>query len=170
MPYKNEGDDYIYTSMPYNDKTGLVHVTEFEKSEPCYSFDTFMVLFNPENKMYYYGEDSGCSCPSPFDGFSKISDYEGPFTKQQMINIVREAQSKLDTRKTWVMVDGVEIEKTEVEADLLDSLLASVKHIEEHAELIEGTVEQKALPPGIQNPSHPMQDLIDRKSLGTPGV
>lgn len=48
---------------------GLVKVTEFERSEPCYSFDTFVVWYSKDNDTYYWGSDSGCSCPSPFEDF-----------------------------------------------------------------------------------------------------
>lgn len=49
---------------------GLVKVTEFERTEPCYSFDTFVVWYSKDNGDYYWGQDSGCSCPSPFEDFS----------------------------------------------------------------------------------------------------
>lgn len=52
---------------------GLEKVVEFERSEPCYSFDTFVVWCHKETGTYYWGYDSGCSrhsrcsCPSPFE-------------------------------------------------------------------------------------------------------
>ena len=49
---------------------GLVQVTEFERTEPSWSFDTFVVWYSKDNDDYYWGSDSGCSCPSPFEDFS----------------------------------------------------------------------------------------------------
>lgn len=49
---------------------GLVKVTEFERSEPSWSFDTFVIWYSAETDTYYWGSDSGCSCPSPFEDFS----------------------------------------------------------------------------------------------------
>lgn len=46
---------------------GMEKVVEFERSEPCYSFDTFVVWYRKETDTYYWGYDSGCSCPSPFE-------------------------------------------------------------------------------------------------------
>lgn len=48
---------------------GLVKVTEFERTEPSWSFDTFVVWYSKDNDTYYWGSDSGCSCPSPFEDF-----------------------------------------------------------------------------------------------------
>lgn len=48
---------------------GVEKVTEFERSEPSWSFDTFVVWYAAETDTYYWGSDSGCSCPSPFEDF-----------------------------------------------------------------------------------------------------
>lgn len=66
---------------PYDnpEKFGLLTVTEVEWYEPSYSFDTTAVLFSPETKEYWWADDSGCSCPSPFEDMTKPGvrkDYE----------------------------------------------------------------------------------------------
>jgi len=52
----------------YNpDKFGLTPVGEVEWSSGSYEFDMTVVWRKPDGSLVY-GEDSGCSCPSPFEG------------------------------------------------------------------------------------------------------
>lgn len=56
-------------------------VVEIEKSRESYEFDLFAVFYNPDNMEYWTGEDSGCSCPSPWeDNFNPETDLKGPYT------------------------------------------------------------------------------------------
>ena len=32
-----------------------------------YEFHEFVVLYNEEERLYYWSSDSGCSCPAPFE-------------------------------------------------------------------------------------------------------
>jgi hypothetical protein len=68
----------------------LTPLGEIEFSEPNYSFD-FGVVWVTENKKYYFGQDSGCSCPSPFDGWG-INDLEGPFDRAEIIEFLTELE------------------------------------------------------------------------------
>jgi hypothetical protein len=44
-------------------------------SQPMsYAFDMFGVWRDPETDKLYYGHDSGCSCPSPFENIGSLSD------------------------------------------------------------------------------------------------
>jgi hypothetical protein len=45
---------------------GLTIVGEVEFSSGCYEFDT-SVLWRSDAGEFYIGDDSGCSCPSPFE-------------------------------------------------------------------------------------------------------
>lgn len=45
-----------------------------------YSFDLLAVLKN--DKGYYLGTDSGCSCPSPWESHT-AEDFTGPLTAEQ---------------------------------------------------------------------------------------
>lgn len=65
MPYYSDFKDV--SSDP--ECFGLVQVAEAERSEPCYSFDTIVVWYREEDNKYYWAQDSGCSCPSPFEDF-----------------------------------------------------------------------------------------------------
>ncbi|MBB5167122.1 hypothetical protein [Mycobacterium sp. AZCC_0083] len=76
--------------LSYHD--GLEHlefVFEFEKSEPCYSFDTLVVLYDTKRKAYRIGEDSGCSCPSPFEDFRSDGDWGQPLSTADAIAYIR---------------------------------------------------------------------------------
>lgn len=60
----------------YNpENLGLELVAEFELSEPNYSFDTFIVLREKETGKVYVAHDAGCSCPTPFEGFTFPQDF-----------------------------------------------------------------------------------------------
>jgi hypothetical protein len=52
---------------------GLEIVGEASDSEASYSFDIFIV-FRDHAGVLYYAEDSGCSCPSPFEDYVRLSD------------------------------------------------------------------------------------------------
>lgn len=56
---------------------GLTLVAEFELAEPCYSFDTFAIWYRQDTGSYYWANDSGCSCPAPFEDYSARSDGGG---------------------------------------------------------------------------------------------
>ena len=45
---------------------GLTLIGDIEWTDEAYSFDTTVVLRNAEGKLCYI-EDSGCSCPLPFE-------------------------------------------------------------------------------------------------------
>lgn len=59
---------------------GLEVVGSFEWSEPCYSFDT-LAVWKERRGRYWIGEDSGCSCPSPFENIHDVNQLDGPYTK-----------------------------------------------------------------------------------------
>lgn len=71
-----------WESNPYYnpEKHGLVKVVEFDFSDGCYQFDLTAVWTKEGDKKFYWSDDSGCSCPSPFEGISSIEQLQsGPF-------------------------------------------------------------------------------------------
>lgn len=80
-------DDWYdeYYKDPYHvpHKFGLEVVAEVELSEPCYSFDIAMVWWHLETDAFYVAQDSGCSCPSPFEVYTELGDLTGPLTKHE---------------------------------------------------------------------------------------
>ncbi|HEY6019686.1 MAG TPA: hypothetical protein VIY48_07240 [Candidatus Paceibacterota bacterium] len=57
--------------MYYNpEKYGLTVVGTYEHSDQPYEFHTTCV-WRDGNGKFYYGTDEGCSCPAPFENFTK---------------------------------------------------------------------------------------------------
>lgn len=74
----------MYENIYYSpEKFGLEIVGDFEWSEPDYSFD-MLVVWKEKRGKYWVGEDSGCSCPSPFEDFKGTEDLRGPYTKEEL--------------------------------------------------------------------------------------
>jgi hypothetical protein len=53
---------------------GLTKVGEIDDPQGCYSFDIICVWKHDETGKVYYARDSGCSCPSPFEGHKSLDD------------------------------------------------------------------------------------------------
>lgn len=56
------------------EKHDLEPFAELELSEPDYSFDILMVWRHITTGELYWMNDSGCSCPSPFEDYCSIDD------------------------------------------------------------------------------------------------
>ena len=61
-------DDNVYYSP---EKFGLTVVDEYDHGE-SYEFD-IRVIWKHEDGTYYTAADSGCSCPTPFEGFTSLA-------------------------------------------------------------------------------------------------
>jgi hypothetical protein len=71
----------------YNpEKHGLEIVGECDWSSGSYEFD-LAVIWRDKDGQLYYAEDSGCSCPSPFEGIRSIDDLE-KVTAHQAIELL----------------------------------------------------------------------------------
>lgn len=71
----------MYGNIYYNpEQYGVEVVGEFEWSEPSWSFDTLVVWRQARGK-YWIGQDSGCSCPTPFENITDINELDGPYNK-----------------------------------------------------------------------------------------
>lgn len=59
---------YSYEENPYHhpEATGLTVVKIIEDPDASYSFETIALWRNADGDLLY-AEDSGCSCPSPFE-------------------------------------------------------------------------------------------------------
>ncbi len=53
---------------------GLKVFSETAEDDMSYSFNIFAVWHDPEIRGLFYAEDSGCSCPSPFEDYRKRED------------------------------------------------------------------------------------------------
>jgi hypothetical protein len=62
------------TILYYNpEKFHLTPVGEIEWGSGHYEFD-LTVVWQHEDGTFYWAEDSGCSCPTPFEEFTKVAD------------------------------------------------------------------------------------------------
>ena len=57
-----------------------VLIGDFELSEPSYSFDT-VAVWRDERGQFWVGQDSGCSCPLPFEDIRDLNSLDGPHTR-----------------------------------------------------------------------------------------
>jgi hypothetical protein len=80
----NEADVY---GQP--EKFGLKTVTEVS---PYLSYEFDMLVFWQDiaTGELYYGRDSGCSCPSPFETFTSRDDLDGPVDKNRAYELLDE--------------------------------------------------------------------------------
>lgn len=54
------------------EKFGLTKLHEIDDPGASYSFDMIVLWRHDETGALYYAQDSGCSCPSPFEGFTSL--------------------------------------------------------------------------------------------------
>lgn len=90
-------DDYYHDAYHNPQKLGLEVVAEVELSEPDYSFDIAMVWWHTQTNKFYVAQDSGCSCPSPFEDFTSLEKLNGPLTRHEAA----------DWLKGWMPPEGV---------------------------------------------------------------
>lgn len=71
----NQGG-YDERRNPYSEpaKCGLEIVEEADDPDAFYDFWMVVLWRKLDDGILYWAEDSGCSCPSPFDGVRSLSD------------------------------------------------------------------------------------------------
>jgi len=52
-----------------------LQILAFVQAEPDYNFD-MTVAWLDENGRVFVGQDSGCSCPSPFEDYHSVADLD----------------------------------------------------------------------------------------------
>lgn len=72
---------------------GLSIVGKVDFSSGYYEFD-YLVVWQDENGTLYYGEDNGCSCPSPFEEFGRTHLIEA--TPHDVVHKVQQRQRDLE--------------------------------------------------------------------------
>ena len=55
---------------------GLESIASLDLDNEPYQFDIVAVWRHTETGRVYWATDSGCSCPSPFENFNKLEDFE----------------------------------------------------------------------------------------------
>lgn len=79
--------DYYYNPEAF----GLEVVATVDWDAGSYEFDYTVVWYHKASGKYYYADDSGCSCPSPFEAFTAedLSDMAGSGNAIEVANALR---------------------------------------------------------------------------------
>lgn len=137
-----EGDVYY---SPEN--FGLKTVGELDFSDGCYNFDTTCIWTNDKGELYW-ADDAGCSCPSPFEGYTSVESLEhGPLFRLQEHLIERYKARDSDSSVTMEHV-----------RDVIDK---SMRAVEAGQLAIEAYVNQETEPP---QPTRPKKIIKKRSS------
>jgi len=68
---------------------GLESIGSIELRNAAYEFDILAVLYSPERKNFYTVEDSGCSCPVPFEGHTTFESLGRALTAHEAVAYVQ---------------------------------------------------------------------------------
>lgn len=64
------GSDFGYQPENY----GFEQIGDVDWSDGCYQFDLTTVWKHKASGSFYMADDSGCSCPSPYEGVRSVVD------------------------------------------------------------------------------------------------
>ena len=92
-----------YDKNPYYspEKCGLAIVDSLDNDE-AYEFHIFLVVRDLATGDLYIGEDSGCSCPTPFEDFRGLSDMTQVRSMEQLD---QELESRASSYSPWKLGD-----------------------------------------------------------------
>jgi hypothetical protein len=82
MPY---GRTDVYCDA---EKFGLTQVDEIDLSDGCYQFD-LVVVWKHEDGKHYWANDSGCSCPSPFELYTTLDQLTPLVSDHDMMQLIK---------------------------------------------------------------------------------
>jgi hypothetical protein len=68
---------------------GLTTVGEISFDDGSWQFDMGVVWWHPERHVFFYAEDSGCSCPSPFEDYHSVESLGQPLNLSALIAKLR---------------------------------------------------------------------------------
>lgn len=82
------------------EKFDLALLVETDDQNASYSFHMVVVWAHRTTGKLYWAEDSGCFCPSPFEGFNNIESVTplNPQTYGTWIQAMRNSGASLDAR------------------------------------------------------------------------
>jgi hypothetical protein len=73
----------------YNpDHFGLELIGSINWDDEPYEF-YLTAVWKAKRGEYYLGDDSGCSCPSPFENVTKLEELDGPHDKRALESALR---------------------------------------------------------------------------------
>jgi hypothetical protein len=107
-----QGDDIRSDWREIPEDLKVTTISEIDDPDSCYSFDYFWTFQHNASGRVFYGQDSGCSCPSPFEN----DTFDGP--DKTSFTEVTETNLEDYVRALWAHYDGhasLQDEKRETE-------------------------------------------------------
>lgn len=117
------------------EKFGLTPIDELNDPNASWSFDYFVVWKHDETGKIYYAQDSGCSCPSPFEDYTSLSDATEVISMHDFIEVVADYYDSLapwdyeGDRITWHTLEISDQKMASFKADCLE-LIQKVRESE----------------------------------------
>ncbi len=106
----------MWDDVYYNpEKFGLEKVGEVDDPGACYSFDIFAVWRAADGTLYW-GQDSGCSCPSPFEDVRGLEDLETGGSNEAAAAALEWAESFNPEGHSWMSQSTYETVKADAHA------------------------------------------------------
>lgn len=81
--------DYDKNVYYYPETWDLTSLGEIDRSRGSYVYDTIVFWQHKETKKIYSAQDSGCSCPIPFEDFNFLKDLT-------LVETLKQAKDLLD--------------------------------------------------------------------------
>lgn len=70
----DERDSWTHNPYYNPENCDLTHIARLEDPASCYSFDTTIFVKDNPTGGIYAAQDSGCSCPTPFESVCGLPD------------------------------------------------------------------------------------------------
>lgn len=86
-PAGSSGSSYDYNVQWSPDKCGLELLDEIETGG-SYEFCTTLLFRDTATDQLYVAQDSGCSCPTPFEDFTSLSDFVQPQSEEELVRLI----------------------------------------------------------------------------------
>ncbi|GAB6901991.1 DUF7574 domain-containing protein [Kineosporia succinea] len=97
--------DNAYSSP---EKLGLEMIGEAQWGEADYSFDLTVVWRHKESGDLFYADDSGCSCPSPFEDYKGIADLTKA-TRHEILKHIADVAAERETYSGGSLIDAADL-------------------------------------------------------------
>ena len=83
---------------------GLETIATLDDPNAFYSFDSIIAWRDQATGVVYLAADYGCSCPTPFEGYAKLSDLTRVTTREEAQDFVRQENGS-ESNQTWPLRD-----------------------------------------------------------------
>lgn len=75
---------------------GLEEVVNIDWSDACYQFDMTIAYYQPATGKFFWADDSGCSCPSPFEDYGNLDQFESGTAWQLRNHLLDRYKDQID--------------------------------------------------------------------------